>query len=746
MIIGSLVVVFTVLFWHSSAQSVVYYEPFTNTTVGSLTTSSQGFGTSSASISNTTYLSAPSSLQLSVSNNCTDTTSLRVSLPISLTTGNPVSVSYYVYVSNTSSCNTTSLFVTVGPLSAVNQIRVPCSGQGVWIKQTQCGIIAGPNSSLTITFDLTAPSCTNFTVFIDDITVTTIPPLDLTCPGPTQVTVNGTGCGCAALQNVAVPTTNSDPCKQVQLTLNSNCVPYGSSLIVWTASRNYFNVLPYNYDVSTAQTVPLLVLASNQVAHVYSSSSVTPCSGCPQVSASGLTSTDPNNIDPKTPTYALMAKIGSGAWAPVSTNPNFDGPGTLYLDFNRPTTGWTPGSGSFATTITVSETATCNQTILRPLYCPDIVVPCAGNGTIVNYTNSSLTCNPSQCSVPSGSLFPVGNTTVVCTSMGLNCTFTVSVLDTVPPNITCPSSVYQKCGNSSNYYFSGVSATDNCGLASNPVCNVPFNSSLTSANVNCSVYDMAGNFASCSFNVSIQNSSSTYNITVNDVDTYPTGKPCRGSRHDSYRYSWNGDFGDDSDYMRSYHGSTYCPYRMCSNPNLLPFNLSMCVTAVDACYGNLNITNIGNITRIQLLAYRKLGCSSYSDYEQVRNLRSNFRDDVCPRLSFSGSNAYLPTEGLSNQVGGAAYNVSFVLNLPNGTKYYGSCYVNAFASRTLTPRRFSGCATCVGSGCGSCPAPSSLEGCRNTLAYCKENKSYCSRNPNSKFCKKYNSKCTIQNC
>eukprot|EP01124_Arcella_intermedia_P031025 TRINITY_DN6907_c0_g2_i1.p1 TRINITY_DN6907_c0_g2~~TRINITY_DN6907_c0_g2_i1.p1 ORF type:complete len:315 (-),score=16.08 TRINITY_DN6907_c0_g2_i1:244-1188(-) len=314
------------------------------------------------------------------------------------------------------------------------------------MEYTQCGVVSGPNSSLPISFKLTA-DCANITLYIDDIQVTTIPPLHLTCPGPSEVIVNGTGCGCSVLESLPMPSF-VDSC-HADLSLNSDCVPYGSSTVVWTASREFNTMVRYNYDVSVAQIVPLLVLAPNQVATVYSDPSVmvTPCSNCPQTYMSGQSGLlNSNNLAPTVETYALITKLGSGPWKRVSGNPSFSTPGPLYLALNV-NPGFTPsGSGIFPTTVTIYEEQSCDQTILRPLHCPDIVVPCAGNGTMVNYTNSSLSCNPAQCSIPSGSLFPVGNTTVDCTSLGLNCTFTVSVVDTEPPNITCPSSIYQQCG------------------------------------------------------------------------------------------------------------------------------------------------------------------------------------------------------------------------------------------------------------------------------------------------------------
>src|SRR5262249_22828657 len=60
-------------------------------------------------------------------------------------------------------------------------------------------------------------------------------------------------------------------------------------------------------------------------------------------------------------------------------------------------------------------------------------------GAVVNYPapTSDGDCGTVTCSPVSGSFFPVGPTTVTCTSQaGPSCSFTVTVNDTEPPEIT----------------------------------------------------------------------------------------------------------------------------------------------------------------------------------------------------------------------------------------------------------------------------------------------------------------------
>ncbi len=100
-------------------------------------------------------------------------------------------------------------------------------------------------------------------------------------------------------------------------------------------------------------------------------------------------------------------------------------------------------------------------------------------GAVVTYpaptTNGS--CGTITCSPPSGSFFPVGTTTVTCTSSaGPTCTFTVTVTDDQPPSITCPANVTvsndpNQCGAVVNYPAPTI--TDNCPGTFTATCTPP---------------------------------------------------------------------------------------------------------------------------------------------------------------------------------------------------------------------------------------------------------------------------------
>lgn len=138
------------------------------------------------------------------------------------------------------------------------------------------------------------------------------------------------------------------------------------------------------------------------------------------------------------------------------------------------------------------------------------------SGAIVNY-NASFTDGgsglaSSSCSPASGSLFPLGDTTVNCTATdnaGNTSTpsFTITVSDTTAPTLSLPAniSVPQSIPAGAVVSYS-ASATDAVGPASPVVSCVPVSGStfpVGATTVNCSATDTAGNTANGSFQVTV---------------------------------------------------------------------------------------------------------------------------------------------------------------------------------------------------------------------------------------------------
>jgi hypothetical protein len=155
-------------------------------------------------------------------------------------------------------------------------------------------------------------------------------------------------------------------------------------------------------------------------------------------------------------------------------------------------------------------------------------------GAVVNYpaptavgAAGAITCVP-----PSGSTFPLGTTTVHCTSAsGATCSFTVTVNDTQPPTITCPANltvnaVPGQC--TAAVTLPRPTPTDNCGgggtqtfqfstpLSRNVTIRLPYDFSSGSSNdtvivsfpkgvtpITYTATDAAGNQSHCSFTITV---------------------------------------------------------------------------------------------------------------------------------------------------------------------------------------------------------------------------------------------------
>lgn len=218
----------------------------------------------------------------------------------------------------------------------------------------------------------------------------------------------------------------------------------------------------------------------------------------------------------------------------ISETENPSGSGTAVVNYATPTATdncsvtvtCDPPSGSAfpvgETTVTctaadpANNTTTCSFTVTViaacQITCPaSVTVSNDTNqcGAVVNYPAPAATagCGTVTCTPESGSFFPKGSTTVLCTTAtGPSCSFTVTVNDTQPPSLTCPANITQpadpnQCGATVNY---SPSASDNCpGL--NVAC-MPASGSFFpkgSTTVQCTATDASGNTSTCSFTVTV---------------------------------------------------------------------------------------------------------------------------------------------------------------------------------------------------------------------------------------------------
>ena len=193
--------------------------------------------------------------------------------------------------------------------------------------------------------------------------------------------------------------------------------------------------------------------------------------------------------------------------------------GNIRLRFRRATDSSVSGQGARIDSLTSTGT-NCGGAVCNSITCPANVTQSNDPnqcGAVVNYPppTTSGVCAPPTCSPASGSFFPVGTTTVTCTTTGppqRQCTFTVTVVDTQPPTITCPAPVTAVAPASCPIATTAVGtfpppvATDNCPgvtVACVPPSGTPFPVGTTT--VTCTATDASGNTATCSFTVTAFN-------------------------------------------------------------------------------------------------------------------------------------------------------------------------------------------------------------------------------------------------
>jgi hypothetical protein len=220
---------------------------------------------------------------------------------------------------------------------------------------------------------------------------------------------------------------------------------------------------------------------------------------------------------------------------PTATD-NCDGARTVTCS---PTAGSVFPKGVTTVSCSASDTsgnpANCTFTVtvtdnVKPVLsgCNNVTANAASNActAVVTYTQPTATdnCDGARtvtCSPASGSTFSKGVTTVSCSASDTssntgNCTFTVTVNDTTPPVITCPSPVVHGTDPgvcNAKVTYPNATATDNCTGVGTPTCTpasgTTFQKGVTT--VTCNVTDASNNPASCTFTVTVND---TENPTV----------------------------------------------------------------------------------------------------------------------------------------------------------------------------------------------------------------------------------------
>ncbi len=223
---------------------------------------------------------------------------------------------------------------------------------------------------------------------------------------------------------------------------------------------------------------------------------------------------------------ANTPSVGIGTWTVVS------GSGT-FSNINNPSssvTGLTQGLNTFRWTIsnpscpdTYDEVSIAYITCVSPVLMSPVVPPLSNDagecGAIVNYSAATATGSPLPAitySDASGSLFPVGITTVTVTASNtcgtVISTFDVVVNDTEAPVISCPGIIMVNndpgtCGAAVNY---SLTYADNCGAMPVLQNSIPASGSVFPVGTSTYTFvvsDASGNTDTCNFS-----------ITVNDTE------------------------------------------------------------------------------------------------------------------------------------------------------------------------------------------------------------------------------------
>jgi hypothetical protein len=234
----------------------------------------------------------------------------------------------------------------------------------------------------------------------------------------------------------------------------------------------------------------------------------------------------------------------------VNLGPNVAGQ-TIKIRFRFASDCSVSGVGWRIDTVKVTSGAVCSTQCVATgctgITCPgNITQPNTPSqcGAVVSYPAPipvGSGCGTITCAPPSGSFFATGTTTVTCqSSAGPTCSFTVTVNDTQPPTITCPTAVTavtdQNCGasNCQVVNYTPPTVSDNCAGVTF-VCSPPAGSCFAtgSTTVTCTATDASGNTATCNFAVTV------FDARIQD-DSAPANVLLFNTTTGAYRFCCNG--------------------------------------------------------------------------------------------------------------------------------------------------------------------------------------------------------------
>ena len=343
--------------------------------------------------------------------------------------------------------------------------------------------------------------------------------------GNTTVTCNKTD----AHGNVATATTfvvhvvDTGPSVEVPADMTVEATGPSGALVTFSASAS---------DIVDGALTPTCVPGSGST-FTLGTTSVT-CSATDTHNNTGSASFSVTVVDTTSPALALPADMTVTALDVTGVVVTFSASANDLVDGPVPVT-CTPASGMMfpigTTTVNCSATdthnntgtATFNVTVVMDTTPPVLTLPAnmtvdalSASGAVVNFTASANDLVdgpvPVTCSPVSGSLFPLGKTTVNCSATdshgnSASESFTVTVVDTTPPILTLPSGMVRPALNASGAVVDFTASANDLVDGPVPVTCSPGSGLMfpigTTA-VNCSATDSHGNNARGNFIVSVQ--------------------------------------------------------------------------------------------------------------------------------------------------------------------------------------------------------------------------------------------------
>jgi hypothetical protein len=383
---------------------------------------------------------------------------------------------------------------TSGQAGAVVNYAAPTVSDNALGVTTSASPASGSFFSIgTTTVTVTATDASGNTASCS-FTVTVIDNDPPTANCPSNITVNNTSGQAGAIVNY----TNIS-------------VPNGHTLVASPASGSFFPI------GTTTVTVTITKGSSNNTASCSFTVTVIdndpPTANCPSnITVSNTTGQAGAVVNYTAPTVSDNAPGVTSSASPASGS--FFPIGTTTVSVTATDTSGNTASCSFTVTVTDTESPTIS--------CPSNIIvnnDSGQAGAVVNYPTPTVSDNApgvtSSASPASGSFFPIGTTTVTVAATDASgntasCSFTVTVNDTESPTINCTADVVVnttpgQCGALVNYAAPTVS--DNApGVTSNasPASGSFFPFGTTTVTVTAT--DGSGNTASCSFNVTVNDS------------------------------------------------------------------------------------------------------------------------------------------------------------------------------------------------------------------------------------------------